>query len=53
MAEGEDATVKTSWDSHAAWWYDDWFLLWGYERVKEAKKRRTVFAFSKVGPGKE
>jgi len=49
IAAGGDAAVKTSWESRAAWWYDDWFLLWGYERIKEKGARRTVFAFSKVG----
>jgi hypothetical protein len=48
IATGGDATVKASWESRAAWWYDDWFLLWGYERIKEKGARRTVFAFSKV-----
>jgi hypothetical protein len=49
-ADDEDATVKTSWDSHSVWWYDDWFLLWGYERIKGQDGRKTVFAFTKVGP---
>lgn len=44
--EEEGERVKTSWDSHAAWWYDDVFLLWGFEKVKGDGGRRTVFSFS-------
>jgi hypothetical protein len=40
--------VKTSWDSHSAWWHDDVFLIWGFERVKGEKGRRTVFSFSSL-----
>jgi hypothetical protein len=47
----EDETIKTSWDSHAAWWYDDWFLLWGFERVEGEGGMHTEFTFAKVRPG--
>lgn len=51
LGESEDEKVKASWGSRSAWWYDDWFLVWGHERVKGDGERRTVFAFTKVGPG--
>jgi hypothetical protein len=48
VAEDEDEQVKTSWNSHSAWWYDDWFLVWGFERIKGDDGKRTVFAFTKA-----
>lgn len=42
----ETDTVKRTWDSRSVWWYDDVFLTWGYERIKDDAGKRTVFQFS-------
>jgi hypothetical protein len=44
--------VKEDWSSDMDLWYDNYFLTWGYEKIKneEANKgKRTVFYFNKIG----
>lgn len=45
-AADADEEVRTGWGSYSQWWYDDVFLVWGFERVKGDDGRRTVFSFS-------
>lgn len=46
----EGDRVKRGFDSQAALWYDDQFLLWGVQRVVGEDGRQTVFGVTKVGP---
>lgn len=48
--------VKADWGSDMEFWYDNFFITWGYQRIKnkedskkkDVKKRRTVFYFNKI-----
>jgi len=47
--------VKANYDSDMAFWYDNYFVTWGYQRIKNTeekgkggKKKRTVFYFNKI-----
>lgn len=44
--------VKEDWSSDMDLWYDNYFLTWGYEKIKNNnanKEKRTVFYFNKIG----
>ena len=48
--------VKLSYNSDMAFWYDNYFITWGYQKIKndeevrkdKGKRRRTVFYFNKI-----
>ncbi|MCC7301623.1 MAG: hypothetical protein IT233_03180 [Bacteroidia bacterium] len=47
--------VKSSWGSDMEFWYDNYFLTWGFQRIKNSGKdgngkngKRTVFYFNKI-----
>jgi len=45
--------VKGDWDSDMEYWYDDYFIAWGYQRIKnkqkgKGKRKRHVFYFTKI-----
>jgi hypothetical protein len=47
-----DDKVKQDWSSDMDFWYDNYFLTWGYEKIKNDqtnKGKRTVFYFNKIG----
>ncbi len=49
----ENDKVKKNWNSDMDFWYDNYFLTWGYEKIKNKEKgnkeKRTVFYFNKIG----
>jgi hypothetical protein len=46
----EGDNVKSAWASEMEFWYDNFFLTWGYEKIKDKdKNKRTVFYFNKIG----
>ena len=48
----ENDQVKEDWSSDMDFWYDNYFLTWGYEKIKNDqanKGKRTVFYFNKIG----
>lgn len=50
----ESDKIKYS-DTHSEYWYDDYFLIWGIQKIKNKeaekgdKKKRWVFFFNKLG----
>lgn len=51
----EGDKVRSNYDSDMAFWYDNYFVTWGYQRIKNTeekgkggKKKRTVFYFNKI-----
>ncbi|MFA5783213.1 MAG: hypothetical protein WC868_13185 [Bacteroidales bacterium] len=44
----EGDKVKQNWNSDMDFWYDNYFLSWGYQKIKN-KGKRTVFYFNKIG----
>ncbi|TND08612.1 MAG: hypothetical protein FD123_2116 [Bacteroidetes bacterium] len=51
----EGDKVRSNYDSDMAFWYDNYFVTWGYQRIKNTeekgkggKKKRTVFFFNKI-----
>ncbi|MFA4851749.1 MAG: hypothetical protein WC599_04445 [Bacteroidales bacterium] len=44
----EGDKVKQNWSSDMDFWYDNYFLSWGYQKIKN-KGKRTVFYFNKIG----
>ena len=45
----EDESIRKSWESSSAYWYERNFLLWGIHKVKDpGEGKRRVFYFSKV-----
>ena len=49
----EDDNVKRNSNSDLDFWYDNYFLVWGFQKIKndnkESKGKRTVFYFNKIG----
>jgi len=48
----ENDQVKEDWASDMDFWYDNYFVTWGYEKIKNDqanKGKRTVFYFNKIG----
>ncbi|MFH0893910.1 MAG: hypothetical protein V2A54_05695 [Bacteroidota bacterium] len=47
----EDDKVKSNWSSDMDFWYDNYFITYGYQRIKDKKQKqkRTVFYFNKIG----
>jgi hypothetical protein len=48
----ENDQVKEDWSSDMDFWYDNYFLTWGYQKIKNDqtnKGKRTVFYFNKIG----
>lgn len=46
----EGDKVKSDWSNDMAFWYDNYFLAWGYEKIKDKEKnKRNVFYFNKIG----
>jgi hypothetical protein len=46
-----DDKVRSNWGSDMEFWYDNFFLTWGYQRIKSSeanKKKRNVFYFNKI-----
>ncbi len=50
-AQEEGESVKRGWSTRSVWWYDDVFLTWGYQKIKEDAGKRTVFQFSTLRAG--
>lgn len=48
--EQEEDGVQRGWASDVEHWYDDQFLMWGFQKVKEDGDKRKVFAFARVAP---
>jgi hypothetical protein len=48
----EDDVVKRALLSSVKFWYDKYFLVWGYQKIRndndEGRRRRTVFYFNKI-----
>lgn len=47
--------VRSDYNSDMAFWYDNYFITWGYQKIKNneekekgGKKKRTVFYFNKI-----
>ena len=50
----ENDKVKNNWASDMDFWYDNYFLTWGYQKIKnskdkDSKGKRMVFYFNKIG----
>lgn len=46
---GEGDKVKKDWASDMSFWYGNYFLAWGYEKIKDQEnKKRNVFYFNKI-----
>lgn len=52
-----DDKVRMNYNSDMAFWYDNYFITWGYQKIKNTskevrketgKRRRTVFYFNKI-----
>lgn len=52
-AKNKNDKVKADYDSDMEYWYDNYFITWGYQRIKDkgkgiGNKRRQVFYFTKI-----
>lgn len=51
----EKDNVKSNYKSDMAFWYDNYFITWGYQNIKNTeekvngKRKRNVFYFNKIG----
>ena len=46
---GEDTSKNIEGD--AVWWYDQRFLVWGIDKIKDEEGTERVFWFSHLGAG--
>ncbi|MCF8299135.1 MAG: hypothetical protein K9J13_16420, partial [Saprospiraceae bacterium] len=51
--KNEKDKVLSNYDSDMEYWYDNYFITWGYQRIKEKgkgllNKKRQVFYFTKI-----